>query len=136
MAKQSRSSLKDCIYPPIANEECAPESPEQKLDMCETGSLRGDEIERSHGLKTPKNPHPTMNDNQMESNFQVDMSEEGREGDEESGDEHSSGLQGDEQQELQYDDEFGEADAGLPGEMTNKTAHCDPTASGHRRKAG
>ena len=58
---------------------CAPGSIEHQLDMCETGSLRGDETIRRH------KDHP---------NLAMDMAEVDREGDEMSGDDHSSGLQG------------------------------------------
>ncbi len=112
---------------------CARGSPEQQLDMCEEGPLRGDEIEFSHGVRAPNSddPHPPLDEQLLEHNFSVDMSEEGREGAEETGDEHSMGLQSDEEGELQYDDEYGESDAGLPGDETNKLAHLNALAPGH-----
>lgn len=85
---------------------CAPGSIEQQLDMCESGNLRGDEILHLHGhLNQP------TEDNEMLNNYRVDMSEEDREGDEESGDDHSAGLQGGET-ELKNQSHI---DSGLPG---------------------
>jgi hypothetical protein len=63
-----------------------PGSIEQHLDMVESGPLRGDTVEHMHGRQRQRE--------EMEENFHVDMSEGSREGDELSGDEHSSGLQG------------------------------------------
>ena len=64
--------------------------------MCENqGELKGDEVLRSHGSGSRRD---------LEHNFRPDMAELNREGDEMSGDEHSSGYQGDE--------------AGLPGNET------------------
>lgn len=112
-----------------------PGSIEQQLDMCESGPLRGDDLLHNHGIQERTNPHPTLNPDQMESNYRIDMSEENREGAEESGDEHSMGLQGDAMQELQFDDRYGDSDAGIPGEMTNKLAARDPSRRGYRRRA-
>lgn len=73
-------------------EECTPGSIEQKLDMCEEGSLKGDEILHRHGRRKPKpSGDPKPIDKDMNENFNVDMSEPDREGDEWSGDEHSFG---------------------------------------------
>jgi hypothetical protein len=99
--------------------------------MNESGPLRGDEILHHHGLPDPASrpdgdPLPLAAD-RMEENYQVDMSEEGREGDEESGDEHSSGFQGEDLDEGNTN--------GLPGEMTEKVAELDPTRKGYRRRA-
>ena len=108
----------------------------QQLDMNESGPNRGDEILHHHGIEPRTGSYPTMNDALMEENYHIDMSEDTREGDEESGDEHSSGYQADDQQELQYDTESPEdADSGAPGEMTNKVAHLDPSKTGYRRRA-
>lgn len=76
---------------------CTPGSIEQQLDMCEEGSLRGDEISHSRGSKknieTPDHdPYPL---DHILGRAQDDLSEADREGDEMSGDEHSSGMQGD-----------------------------------------
>jgi hypothetical protein len=109
---------------------------EQHLDMMEQGPLRGDESLRLHRMKDRLSDRPSLSLWLLEHNYQVDMSEETREGDEESGDEHSSGLQGADQQELQYDTEGPEdSDSGAPGEMTEKNAHLDPTRKGYRRRA-
>jgi hypothetical protein len=122
--------------PPLAPGVCRPGSIEQHLDMCEKGPHRGDSILHHHGMRDKDKPNTTLNDRHMEENFHFDMSEPNREGDEESGDEHSSGLQADDQQEFQYDTESPEhADSGLPGEMTEKLAHRDPTRRGYRRRA-
>jgi len=104
---------------------------EQQLDMIENGELRGDEILHSHGVKARTNPHPTLTEDQMQRNYRIDMSEEGREGDEESGDEHSSGFQG-EDEGITFK---GEQDTGLPGEMTEQAAKSDPSERGYKRRA-
>lgn len=109
---------------------------EQQLDMCEEGPLRGDEILHQHGIPDPTDSRPPLDDNLLQENYQIDMSEEWREGDEESGDEHSAGHQGSDQQELQYDTEDPEdSDSGSPGEMTQKLAHLDPSRKGYRKRA-
>ncbi|MBI3557115.1 MAG: hypothetical protein HY074_12700 [Deltaproteobacteria bacterium] len=132
MSKRPIPLRQDCIHQPTASEPCPAGSLRQQLDMCETGNLRGEEILYSHGIPSRDHEvHRELDPELMESNFHVDLSEDNREGDEETGDEHTAGLQGDEQQELQYDTEFGESDAGLPGELTNKNAHCNPLAPGH-----
>ena len=78
----------------------APGSIEQQLDMCEEGPLRGDEVLREH------RDHP---------NYSMDLSEENREGDEMSGDEHSGGLQGGEP-ELTSPGQ-GHIQTGMPGDQ-------------------
>lgn len=79
---------------------------EQQLDMSEDeASLRGDEFLHSHGV--PIAP------GDIEHNFRIDMSEEDREGDEMSGDEHSSGLQGEEVGQETLD-----RPEGMPGDDT------------------
>ena len=88
---------------PPTPEKCAPGSIEQHLDMCEgVNEIRGEEA-LGHRDTTFRNlekePNSTLqNERQMMSNFHVDMAEESREGDDMSGDEHSSGLQGGEQE--------------------------------------
>lgn len=67
--------------------------------MCETGELRGDEI---------------LHESRAQPGMRIDMSEENREGDEMSGDEHSSGLQGGEP-ELESQPHI---DSGIPGDET------------------
>jgi len=57
---------------------------EQHLDMNESGDLRGDDLLRRHEGQD------------LDAGFHVDLSTSSREGDDLSGDEHSSGLQGDE----------------------------------------
>lgn len=83
----------------------SPESVAQHLDMLESGPLRGDLIEHDHGRK------PDSRD--LQNNYNVDMAEENREGDDMSGDEHSSGLQGDEGGELESQPQ---TQTGLPGD--------------------
>ncbi len=80
-------------------EYCSPGSIEQELDMCDSGTLRGDEILYHHGKarnEIEPNEDPVPLDQILEENFHLDLAEEDREGDEMSGDEHSGGLQGDE----------------------------------------
>ena len=92
-----------------------PGSIEQQLDMVENGPLKGDEILFSHGVEDRASAGRTglreLDPEGMEHNYRIDMSEENREGDEESGNDHSSGYQG--------------ADAGMPGEMTERLALRD-----------
>ncbi|MBI3544362.1 MAG: hypothetical protein HY075_13910 [Deltaproteobacteria bacterium] len=78
-------------------ERCSPGSIEQQLDMCEEGSLRGDDILHEHGRRAVSSDGDPaeIGEENLEENWHVDLSEEDREGDEMSGDEHSSGLQGD-----------------------------------------
>lgn len=94
-----------------------PGSIEQQLDMCESGTLRGDEIQFSHGLPpeedaTDRDPIPA--DYLMDRRYEIDLAEENREGDEMSGDEHSCGLQGGES-ELAGQPHI---NSGLPGDRT------------------
>ncbi len=72
-------------------EWCSPGSIEQQLDMCEEGSLRGDEIIHQHGIVTLNlgDSDPVEVDRNMEANFNMDLSEENREGSEMSDDEYS-----------------------------------------------
>jgi hypothetical protein len=68
-------------------EWCSPGSIEQQLDMCEQGSLRGDDILHRHGHEPRRSTgDPTALD-QLDENWRMDLSEEDREGDEMSGDE-------------------------------------------------
>ena len=64
--------------------------------MCEEGTLRGDDILHEHGQKEPAYTGDTPELDNHDKNWHVDLSEEDREGDEMSGDDHSSGLEGDE----------------------------------------
>lgn len=93
---------------------CTPGSIEQELDMCEEGSLRGDEILHSHGLTEKPTAGPQSAD-QLLNRFEVDLGEENREGDEMSGDDHSSGLQGGEPELIQP-----HIDTGIPGDETRR----------------
>ncbi len=97
------------------SEYCSPGSIEQLLDMCEEGELRGDEVQhRVESLSTPEEP---LTDDPMEvvdemNTYQMNFSERDREGDEMSGDDHSSGLQGGEL-ELEHQRHIS---SGIPGE--------------------
>ena len=90
---------------------------EQQLDMVEEGGegLRGDDVLHQHGV----NPHRPRADRDplpadaLTERFEMDMSEPDREGDDMSGDEHSSGLQGGES-EVARDPHI---DSGLLGEV-------------------
>src|SRR4051794_534337 len=97
---------------------CNPGSIEQKLDMCEEGTLRGDEILHSHGLDPDAEGSPTgdqdVNEIVNHPYFEVDQAEVDREGDDMTGDEHSSGLQGDESELLNQPHIF----TGLPGDLS------------------
>ena len=81
---------------------------EQKLDMCESGPLRGDEIEHSHGVTTDEEAGGR--------NYHFDLATAHREGDEETGDDHSSGLQGG---EFEIEDQP-HILTGMPGDITRK----------------
>src|SRR4051794_3546791 len=91
---------------------CAPGSIERQLDMCEDGP-KGDQVTHTHGrLSGEDDPEPdTRSADDLLTNYTIDMSEEDREGDEYSGDEHSQGLQG-EEQELTTDPHI---NSGIPG---------------------
>ncbi|MGK5081802.1 hypothetical protein WDW37_00730 [Bdellovibrionota bacterium FG-1] len=96
-------------------ESCSPGSIEQELDMCEEGSLRGDDILHSHGKLPPEYSETPRDLSQMiDESWRMDLSEENREGDEMTGDEHSSGMAGGET-EIE-----GQAhiSTGLPGDRT------------------
>lgn len=77
-------------------EACAPGSIEQQLDMCETGTLRGDEITHSHGNvdEDEGDTEPQEPLDQVMNRFDLTAAETDREGSELSGDEHSVGQQG------------------------------------------
>ncbi len=99
MKKKNRSSdLPERLNPGDGEMlRCAPGSIEQQLDMCEQGDLKGDEIQFHHGMdfSDQEGDLNELTDLFELENFNVDMAEEGREGSELSGDEHSMGLQGD-----------------------------------------
>lgn len=107
---------------------CSPGSVEQQLDMCEEGELRGDEVLHSHGFQKKESPDLSSDDS-VRTNFNVNMSETDREGDEMSGDEHSYGLQGDEQQELKTGRE--DVETGIPGDAIER----EPGMTVRRRKS-
>lgn len=100
-------------------EPCAPGSIEQQLDMCEDGTLRGDDILHRHGRISAEpvgdeDPRPLDELAFSEDHFEMDLSAEpDREGDEMSGDEHSSGLEG------------GELGTGIPGEETREQSRTE-----------
>lgn len=89
---------------------------EQHLDMNETGSLRGDEILHHHGKPSREFSEDPVPIDQAMDRFVSDMSEIDREGDEMSGDDHSSGLQGGEP-ELRRQPHI---DSGMPGDVTEE----------------
>ncbi len=97
-----------------------PGSIEQQLDMCEEGSLRGDEVLHHHGVEQPGEELAREGellgvDELMARNpYELDMAEESREGSEMSGDEHSRGLQGGDS-ELRWQPHLS---SGLPGEQS------------------
>lgn len=103
-------------------EYCSPGSIEQELDMCEEGSLRGDEILYSHGVDEEATPEVPRLD-QIINRYEVDLAEENREGDEMSGDEHSSGLQGGESELTRQV----HIDTGLPGNRTLREEQIELT---------
>jgi hypothetical protein len=94
---------------------CAPGSIEQELDMCERGNLKGDEVSHptSSRIHEPvdSDPQPLT---EILYEYNMDMSEDNREGDEMSGDDHSLGLQGGDS-ELRNQPTF---ETGLPGDAT------------------
>lgn len=100
-------------------EPCAPGSIEQQLDMCETGTLRGDEILHSHGAVDVDGDDLSERGADIAmGRYETNMSERDREGSEESGDDHSSGYQG-------YDIGGGEAGA----KSGNGSGETEPEAS-------
>ena len=101
----------------------SPGSIEQQLDMVEDGDLRGDQILYDHGTDEEhedfeiRPDHATPIDILMaRNNCEMNLSEPDREGDEMSGDDHSSGLQGGEE-ELQHQPHI---ESGNPGDMSEK----------------
>lgn len=129
LARRSRSRIKERKAPgdpePLVG---APGSIEQQLDMCEEGDLRGDEILHSHGLSTRDEKEDIQAVDELITRFSMTMDEPGREGDEMSGDEHSSGLQG-EEPDLWNQQQSG---AGLPGEETHQEEKEERFYSSHR----
>jgi hypothetical protein len=96
-------------------ERCRPGSIEQEVDMCENGDIRGDQILYEHGQKPLKyTGNPIAVDRLMDRTYDMDCAEVDREGDEMSGDEHSSGLQGGEL-EIEHQRHL---TTGLPGDET------------------
>jgi hypothetical protein len=96
-------------------ERCRPGSIEQEVDMCEKGGLRGDVILYSHGREAiPYTGNPIAVDRLIDRTYDMDCSEVDREGDEMSGDEHSSGLQGGDA-EIEHQKHL---TTGLPGDET------------------
>ena len=92
---------------------------EQQLDMVEEGDLKGDEIDHSlhfsaHQRLDQADCDPIPLDELLD-NEQMDLSLEDREGDEMTGDDHSSGLQGGEE-ELKHHPNIS---TGMPGDRTD-----------------
>lgn len=91
----------------------------QHLDMYEgpDENLRGDALLHTPPSEPEEDPeHPTLEIDQMLGKFHMDLSEESREGDEMSGDGHSSGLQGGERESLnQHHEQYG-----MPGEESEE----------------
>lgn len=86
--------------------------------MCEEGTLRGDDITFRHGV-TGEQDQPDADPlpmDQMLGRTRVDLMEPDREGDEMTGDEHSSGLQGGEP-ELDRQPHW---DSGIPGDFNER----------------
>jgi hypothetical protein len=118
LKKRHKERLKELKSPGAPSQEVgAPGSIEQQLDMVEHGSLRGDEILHHHGVVEEDHPlaHVPAVDELLD-RYQMDFSEENREGAEASGDEHSAGLQGGEP-EL---DGQPHINTGLPGALTRQ----------------
>jgi hypothetical protein len=95
--------------PITSTSNCRPGSIEHQLDMCENApaEMRGDQVQFTHGNPPRRTDDP---------NFEMDMATEDREGDEMSGDDHSSGLQGGET-ELAHQPNI---DRGMPGDATEE----------------
>ena len=94
--KKKRQKTLDRIplYPPLDDPRapaCAPGSIEQQLDMCEEGPRRGEEIlrDKSPIPKRGESATPVPLDQAIENNFNMDMAEPNREGDDLSGDERA-----------------------------------------------
>ena len=113
LTKKRKEDYAERLHPGDRGPEpCSPGSIEQQLDMCEEGELKGDELLYLHGKPTlAPTEGPRELDELINTNWESDLSEENREGDEMSGDEHSSGLQG--------------TDVGLPGERTRLDERVD-----------
>ena len=104
---------------------CSPGSIEQQLDMCETGALRGDQISHDHGMEG-SDDLPSSDqalDKILNQYYEPDLAEQSREGDEMSGDEHSSGLQG---EDSEFTDQ-GQLDTGLPRDESRRTEKKEQT---------
>jgi hypothetical protein len=119
--KGSKGEWSDRVTLPEPADQNQPGSIEQQLDMVEgLPGPRGEGLIREHGRTFDDKRDPNfvkeLDGDEMLQNFHVNMGESNREGDEMSGDEHSSGLQGgDSEFEKQptFDDE-------MPGEETEK----------------
>ncbi len=116
MRQKRKERLPQRLHPGDREHElCSPGSIEQELDMCESGSLRGDDILHSHGRVAPTSSGDPLELDQLMNEFwNMDLSEEGREGAEMSGDEHSLGLDGGES-EISGQPHIS---TGLPGDRT------------------
>ncbi len=101
----------------------SPGSIEQQLDMVENGDLRGDQVLYDHGANEEREDfeirpdHATPIDILMaRNNYEMNLGEPDREGVEMSGDDHTYGLQGGEE-ELHHQAHIS---SGLPGEESEK----------------
>jgi len=112
---------------------CSPGSIEQQLDMCESGSLRGEDVLRNTArTSSPNEPYSEepMDLQSQLNTFDMSMAERDREGDDLSGDEHSSGLQGEEQ-------ELGghmSRSKGIPGGLKNEEDEFENIVDIHQEK--
>jgi hypothetical protein len=119
--KSRKGEWSDRVTLPEPADQNEPGSIEQQLDMVENGSgPRGDSLIRKKGNTFDDKRDPNfvkeLDGDEMLKNFHVNMGESNREGDEMSGDEHSSGLQGEDSEfahQPTFDDE-------LPGEETER----------------
>lgn len=92
-------------------------SDEQRLDVCNSGPYRGDDIIHSHGFVNENPDYAIEDEDLMMLNYHMDLAEDGREGSDLSGDEHSSGLQGGDNELSEIDGEgIFFYDEGLPGD--------------------
>jgi hypothetical protein len=96
---------------------CSPGSIEQQLDMCEQGAIKSEDVIRHIDREENPNDPPTEDPIDLVheiNSFDYTMSERDREGDDLSGDEHSSGLQGD---ELEIEGQPN-INSGVPGDLS------------------
>jgi hypothetical protein len=110
MPRHRPKDAKDAISRPSPRKERGTEA--QHLDMLEDADPRGDDdLYSPEDSLLDDSDEPVLGADEMMANYNVDMSETQREGDEMSGDEHSSGLQGGEP-EIEHQLAI---DSGMPG---------------------